>query len=436
MIRRSLASFFLVVLLGTAAISTDLPAQWRSWRYSRAIEDSPRSERTPVTVAIPFDLLAHDDARAADLRIIDDRGQEAPYFLTVPQSKAKTQTLPSSILERSFVPGQFTQVVVRITDQLASVENRAANVRQLRAEPWLNTYRISTRETDFMFWVETSVSDDAHQWRVIDARSPISRFRKRGLEGNQTIQFEGSSNQRYLRLRILDPDGQFPVDSVEVLSCSCSEPARTALPSAFSAEKSPDDTESRWAADLGTPNLPVSELDISTDESEFYRAVRVSTSDDGKEWSFRAAGEIYRFHQAGKLKESLRLNFLEAFARFWRVDIVDGNDRPLPNAHLDLRGIERRVTFRAEPARTYRLIYGNERASSPQYDLARTLDENDKKMLPGAKLGSEEFTANYADPRPYTERHPNLLWLALGIAIVVLAYAALRALRTPGPSAS
>jgi uncharacterized protein DUF3999 len=434
MIRRSLASFFLIVLLGAAAVATDLPTPWRSWRYSRSFEDVPRNERTPVTMLLPLDLLAHDDARSSDLRIIDDRGQEVPYFLTVLQSESKTETLPSHILERSFVVGQFTQVVVRVTDRPPRDGSHGATLRQLQAEPWFNTYRISTPETDFMFWVETSVSDDAHQWRVIDAPSPISRFRKRGLEGNHSIQFEGYSNQRYLRLRIFDPDRQFPVDDVEVLSCSGSEPPRIALPNAFSQEKSTDGTESRWATDLGTPNLPVSELDVSTDQPEFYRAIRISTSDDGKEWSFRAAGEIYRFHQSGKLKESLRINVPEAFARFWRVDIVDGNDRPLSNVRLELRSTERRVTFRAEPARTYRLIYGNDRASSPQYDLARVF--GDKKVLPVVKLASEEATTNYADPRPFTERHPNLLWLALGIAVVVLAYAALRALRTPGPSAS
>lgn len=49
-----------------------------------------------------------------------------------------------------------------------------------------------------------------------------------------------------------------------------------------------------------------------------------------------------------------------------------------------------------------------------------------------AVLGPEGFTSNYADPRPFTQRHPNLLWLALGIAVVLLGYAALRALKGSG----
>jgi hypothetical protein len=433
MIRRGLASFLLVLVPGAAAFATDLPGPWRSWHYSRAVVDLPRADRTPVTIHLPFELFAQSDTHGSDLRIIDERGQEIPYLLNVLQGESKTDTRPSRIVERSFVLGRFTQIVVRVTDKPPLDESRGATLRQLDAEPWFNTYRIATPETDFMYWVETAVGDDAHQWRIIDARSPISRFRKHGLDGNQTIQFEGFSNQRYLRLRIFDPDRQFPVDGVEVLSRSSSEPPRIPLPCAFSTEKSSEATESRWSSDLKTPNLPASELALSTEQPEFYRAVRISTSEDQKEWGFRAAGEIYRYHQANKLKESLRIDFPEVFARFWRVDIINGNDRELAGLRLELRGLERQVMFQMEPDHTYRIIYGNDRAFSPQYDFARIFDQKIVMPLPG--LGSEEITANYVDPRPYTERHLRLLWLALGIAVILLAYAALRALRSPKPSA-
>ena len=433
MIRRGPACVLFALALAAATFATDLPNPWRSWRYSRPITGFPRSDRTPATIHLPFDLLAHSDVHGADLRIIDDRGREVPYFLGVPQVESKTETLPSHILERSFVAGQFTQIVIRVTDTPVLDESHGAAVRQLQAEPWFNTYRIATPETDFMFWVETSVSDDAHQWRIVDPRSPISRFHRHGLDGNQTVQFEGYSNQRFLRLRIFDPDRQFPVDSVEVLSRSSSEPPRLAIPAVFSSEPSADATEGRWCADPSSPNFPVSEIDFSTAQPEFYRAVRISTSDDRKEWSFRAAGEIYRFHQASKLRESLQIHFPETFAPFWCVDVINGNDQPLANLGLELRGVERGVTFQAEPDRNYRLIYGNRKTSSPHYDFARIFDW--KKVVPIASLGPEEITANYTDTRPFTERHPNLLWLALGIAVVALAYTALRALRAPQPPA-
>jgi len=77
------------------------------------------------------------------------------------------------------------------------------------------------------------------------------------------------------------------------------------------------------------------------------------------------------------------------------------------------------------------LIYGNDHASTPQYDFARTLRIQPNELLLRLDLGPEETTANYADPRPFTERHPHLLWIALGLAIVLLGYAALSAMRTP-----
>jgi hypothetical protein len=94
------------------------------------------------------------------------------------------------------------------------------------------------------------------------------------------------------------------------------------------------------------------------------------------------------------------------------------------------------VLFRPRENRAYRLLYGNARASAPQYDFARTLHIQPNEELLHLSLGPEELTANYADPRPFTERHPNLLWIALGLAIVLLGYAALRALRTPGAAGS
>ena len=98
--------------------------------------------------------------------------------------------------------------------------------------------------------------------------------------------------------------------------------------------------------------------------------------------------------------------------------------------------MSRRIAlFRPRESRSYRLIYGNDHATTPQYDFARTLRIQPNELLSRLDLGPEETAANYADPRPFTERHPNLLWIALGLAIVLLGYAALRAMRTPDSAA-
>src|SRR3989442_14645345 len=91
--------------------------------------------------------------------------------------------------------------------------------------------------------------------------------------------------------------------------------------------------------------------------------------------------------------------------------------------------------LRPREKRSYSLNYATARAPAPQYDFSGTLRIQPNELLSRLDLGPEETTANYADARPFTERHPNLLWIALALAIVLLGYAALRALRTPDSAA-
>src|ERR1700704_3986407 len=141
-------SIFVALVLLTLSISfaATLPNEWRSWRYSRALSGFPvEMDHTPVGVGVlPWDVVAHSSSRGADFRIVDDLGHEAPYFLTTLQSESNTETRPSRILERSFVAGQFTQIVVRVTDKPALDETHGVTLKQLSAEPWFNTYRIAT----------------------------------------------------------------------------------------------------------------------------------------------------------------------------------------------------------------------------------------------------------------------------------------------------
>jgi hypothetical protein len=178
--------------------------------------------------------------------------------------------------------------------------------------------------------------------------------------------------------------------------------------------------------------LPVTELVFSTIQPEFYRAVRILTSADGKEWRTICGGEIFRYKVGEKLEESLRVSFPENWGgRYWRVEILNGNDAPLTETTLSLNMIPRFAFFQPAEGRSYRMIYGNAAAVAPQYDLSRIFHFQGKPSGSIVIAGPEEGTSNYADPRPYTERHPNILWSALGVAVILLAYAAFRALRTP-----
>jgi hypothetical protein len=185
-------------------------------------------------------------------------------------------------------------------------------------------------------------------------------------------------------------------------------------------------------------NIPVTRAQFATETPEFYRAVRISGSEDGKAWNYRGSGVIYRYKQGAAIRESLTVDFPEwPGNRLLRVDVINGNDQPLRNAKLSLLAVPRMIVFRAQPNTQYRLVYGNDRAGAPQYDLSHFLEAGAAKPAYSLlSLGPEEVTTNYQDPRPFSERHPSVLWIALGIAIVLIGVTALKTLRTPSPSSS
>jgi hypothetical protein len=50
---------------------------------------------------------------------------------------------------------------------------------------------------------------------------------------------------------------------------------------------------------------------------------------------------------------------------------------------------------------------------------------------PDATLGAEQINNDYQDPRPWSERHPAVLWIAVIVAAALLGFAALRSLANP-----
>ncbi len=112
------------------------------------------------------------------------------------------------------------------------------------------------------------------------------------------------------------------------------------------------------------------------------------------------------------------------------IAIDNGDDPPLPVTSVQLQMRQRNVCFDASsPA--YTLMYNDAALRAPLYDYARLFAPSAKPVL--AVLSPEHFNSAFQarhDSRPYSERHPELLWVALLGVIVVLASIALRSSRT------
>ena len=419
--KRLSSALVAAAVLSFLATSAELPDRWRAWRYSRVMQGRDANADGPAQLFLPWEIYGHCRLGCEDARIVSSRGEEVPYVVEARYTPRNVESRAAHLIENSFVADQYTQVIGDLGEGHANYDR----------------VKVETDRPDFIVWAEVALSDDARTWRIVEPRAPIARFRSRAVDGTQTIPFQGLSS-RYVRLRISDPSGQFPVSGLSVLSEESYEVPKTDIPATFYEEKATDPTESVWRTTLASTNQPVSELEIRTDSAEFYRAVRISGSSDGQEWSYWGSGVVYRYTQGGKTRESTRVQFPEATGnKLLRVEIINGNDQPLANLSFTMAAAQRTLAFKQVAGQQYRLIYGNEQAVRPQYDLGHYFDSGPAKpVYRVVSLGPEEETVNYRDPRPFTERHPEVLWSALGIAILLVGLTALKTLRTAAKPAA
>jgi Protein of unknown function (DUF3999) len=122
------------------------------------------------------------------------------------------------------------------------------------------------------------------------------------------------------------------------------------------------------------------------------------------------------------------------------VAIENGDDQPLPIAAVRLEMRQRKICFEAPAGGVsgrdsgLALFYGDSRLDAPEYDYARLFVAS--RAAVAAELGAERLNPNYRAPaaplRPFAERHPELLWIALIAAICALGVVALKAARNVG----
>jgi hypothetical protein len=285
-----------------------------------------------------------------------------------------------------------------------------------------------TSTGDFLTWVEVSISENATSWRILRDRAPVYDLRSEGMGRAIEVTYPDSLS-RYVRLRVLDGTRAYRIAGAAVAAVRTTMADLVPADAAFAADHSRP-RKSTWLSTTDLSGDWVSELRVEDTPDAFDRPVSIEASQDGSAWQPVAFGEIYRRTDRGQVRTSTSVRMPETQAAHWRVTIDDRNDAPLPGVRPVLYVTPRRVVFRQEPGRQYSLIYGNAKATAPDYEFARLTDADAIDAATPARLGAEAVNADYADPAPWTERHPVVLWAALALAVLVLAFVALRTLRT------
>lgn len=395
-------------------LSGQVPEGWRQWRYAAVIEAGEVQQPQLTSVVVSPDVTSRAQSNWGDLRVVDDSGREVAYVLHARFGGTRIERREARVLEPSFVPGKYAQVIID-----AGPGGAIHNTIHLR---------VDTPE-DLIAWVEIAVSDEASEWRVVRERGPFFSLKREARSERTDVSYP-DSRARYLRARVLEDPARYKLTGAEI-GFETSRPGERVAADLPFARVERDPRRSVWQSPPGTPRS-VSEIRFRTSQPAFFRPVTVESSVDGKDWVQAGAGEILRTTESGRTRESLSVVVSEQRASEWRVTVFNGNDAPMPDLVPSALATPRRVVFRQEPGRRYTLIYGHPRVSAPQYDLARVTDENDLDKAAEARLGSVVTNESYDDPMPWTERNPFVIWAALAVAVVVLGVLAVRALKGTG----
>ena len=356
-------------------------------------------------------LWAHARPDLADLRLY--AGQtETPYIIVTARGSLEQTRQEVRVLQQSSVGGK-TQFLVDMSG-IAEYDHVVL--------------KLATK--DFVAHAQVEGQDDLHapNWAGLGA-STLYDFSREHLGSNRVLQLPRAT-YRYLRVTI---DG--PVKPEDVMGATSEmhqeqKPAWRDVNSSHVLGMKTGDSEFTFTV---PENVPVERVvfDIDPAQPNFRREVEIQ-NDQGR---LIGSGEINRIHmvRAGRKidSEQNEVRLYGAGQKTIKVVIHNGDDPPLKLSGARLQQHERRIYFDGDGSGALTLYYGDEKLESPVYDYAKLFQE--EKNAVAAQMGAETANAAYTsrpDERPWSERHPAVLWIAIVAAVLVLGALALRSMKT------
>ena len=170
---------------------------------------------------------------------------------------------------------------------------------------------------------------------------------------------------------------------------------------------------------------------VNPKQVNFRRAVAVSDASDHR---YGASGEItrVRMNRGGTtvVSEEMDVPVVDHGAGQAKITVDNGDNPPLAISGVQLLSVERRVYFDPQGKSVLRLYCGDDKLLSPVYDYARFFKADAAAVK--AELGPGNHNTAYTgrpDDRPWSERHKAVMWLAMILAVIVLAGLAVRGLK-------
>lgn len=380
-------------------------AQVAGWHYQAAI-DSIRDAGFYNILLTP-EITAHLKTDYSDLRIVNDSGKWVPHLLRLPNTEL---TADQIIWELPIIKKEnttaFTELIIKSLP--AAISNLVLKLRNTDAE------RFCT----------LTGSDDSKKWFIINDSILIMPGKPvDDVQVSFNIRFP-LTNYKFYKL-ILHNNGKAPFDIIGVGSAGPATKSDTAL------FKKP--IENPAVSIIQKDSGKLSYIKVTQQANYHFDEIRFKIS--GAKYFSRAVDlyipqlAAHSFKNPGQLSTSFTISnnsTLQLSLPIINADtfyLIIHNEDNLP---VKIEAIKTYKSFRIatayfEKGNNYKIVMGNETATTPNYDLQQ-LNISNKQLLPSATIG-----AIAAIPQPaiiITSANNNkwLIWLTIGIAAIVLGF--------------
>ncbi len=391
------------------------------FKYERPVE--PAKSSGEHCVVVDETLWKHARPDLGDLRIYSQQA-EIPYKFITESGGTETEQKHLRVLQPGVVGGK-TQFLL---DMSGVQEYDRIELRLARK--------------DFVAHARVEGQDDPHGGRWADlGTTTLYDLSTEKLGRNSTLQVP-VANYKFLRITV---DRPVKPGDVEGGTAGVTRAQKavwrdlSAVPaiSQLNANSQGDSDARQGTTTVLTfrvgENVSVERVAFAIDPAQqnFLRPVEVQ-SDKGL-WS--GSGEISRIHM---LRNGQKIDSEQTFLDIegagpatLKIKIYNGDDAPLRITGAHLQQYERRIYFDSPSDAESSFYYGDEKLGAPVFDYAKLF----KKDASADQVGLRPEEANEAytgrpDERPWSERHPAVLWVAIIAAVAILGTIAVRSMKT------
>ena len=415
---------FCVLMLVAFAASPEI----RYFRYERPLQNTPPRAAQTCLVVDPG-IFAHAATQLDDLRLYRDE-TEAPYVIHF--------AAPFRAEEKLIAPLNLGESGRQTVFDAAMPDSRYSDIQ------------LAVTGQNFIATVAVygSQAQSASRDTKLGAYTIFDLTRQR--LGRSTVLHLQESDFRYLHFRIAGPLLPDSIIGLSVLRLPSSQPKYVTVAESSSILQKGHTSVLEFTVPA---HVPVDRIVFTPGATPalFSRDVNVSVvpipaqpASDGAEppQTLASSGNLLRVHseQNGHRIDEERLAIDASEVDFptpakWTIIVENGDDLPLTIESVRLQMLQRNLCFEAAGNARYTLYYGDPALSAPRYDYATlfTSRADAVQVLSGPEQPNPVYEPR-PDERPFTEKHPALLWVALLAVIALLGTIALRAGKRATPT--